>query len=64
MLHRRIDARRNRRGAKPQIGEAHDLALAHRNPADDLRKVFAGADAHQKLLDLAEIARRREPLHV
>ena len=43
--------------AEPEIGEPHDLALAHRNAAEDLRQIFAGADAHQKLFDLAETAR-------
>ncbi len=54
----------HRRRAKPKVGETHDLALAHRNAADDLGKVFSGADADQKLFDFAEIADRRKPLHV
>ena len=51
----RRHARRDRRGAKAEIGEPHDLALAHGDAAEDLRQIFAGADAHQKLLDLAEL---------
>ena len=64
MLDRRRHARRRRGGRKAEIGETHDLALAHGNAAEDLRQIFAGADAHQKLLDLAEIAARREPLGI
>ena len=44
---------------KPEIGQPHDLALAHGDAAEHLRQIFAGADAHQKFLDLAEIAGRR-----
>ena len=33
-------------------------------PPSHLRKIFAGADAHQKLLDLAEISGRRQPLRI
>ena len=58
------DARRDRGRAQAEIGEADDLALAHRNAAEHLRQIFAGADAHQKLLDLAEIAVRHHPLGV
>ena len=58
------DARRDRGRRKPEIGHAHDLALTHRNAADHLGEIFAGADAHQELLDLAEIAGRRQPLRI
>ena len=64
MLDRRIQARRHRGRRKPEIGQPDDLALAHRNATEDLRQIFAGADAHQKLLDLAEIVRRRKPLRI
>ena len=64
MLDGGIDAAPPPPRAKPQIGETHDLALAHRNAADDLRQIFAGADADQKLFDFAEIPDRRKPLHV
>ena len=47
-----------------EIGEAHELALAHRNAAEDLRQIFAGADAHQQFLDLAEPAARRQPIGI
>ena len=59
VLDRRRQARRRRR-RKPEVDEPHDLALAHGNAAKNLRQIFAGADAHQKLLDLAEIAARRQ----
>src|SRR6202030_4081043 len=39
-----------------QIGQADDLALAHGNAAENLGQIFAGADAHDQILDLAEIA--------
>ena len=64
MLDRGIHPRRHRGRTKPEVGEPHDLALAHRNAADDLRQIFAGADADQKLLDFAEIPDRRKPLRV
>ena len=64
MLDRGIDPCRHRRRAEPQVGETHDLALAHRDAADDLGQIFSGADADQKLLDFAEIPGGREPLHV
>ena len=55
LLDRRRDARCNRRRIKPEIGQAHDLALAHRNPTENLRQIFAGADAHDVIFDLAEV---------
>ena len=57
-------ARRHRRRAQPEIGKAHDLALAHRNAAENLRQIFAGADPHQKFFGLAEGARRLKPLGI
>ena len=57
-------ARRDRGRRQPEIGQAHDLALAHRNAADHLGEIFAGADAHQEFLDLAEIAGRRQPQRI
>ena len=56
--------RRNRGRLQPEIGKAGDLALAHGNAAENLRQIFAGADAHQKLLGVAEIAGRGEPLRI
>jgi len=53
MLDGRIEARRHHRSADAEIAEAGDLTLAHGNAADDLRQIFAGADAHQEILDLA-----------
>ena len=54
LFDRRSDARSDRRGMKSEIGEADDLALAHRNPAQDLRQIFAGADPHDEVFDLTE----------
>ena len=39
-----------------EIGEADDLALVHRDAAENLREIFAQADAGQQLLGLAEAA--------
>ena len=50
------DPRRHRARAQAQIGQADDLALAHGNAAENLRQIFAGADAHDQIFDLAEIA--------
>ncbi len=50
--------------AKTEIGQPHDLALAHRNAADDLREIFAGADAHQEFLGFAEAAHLRHALRI
>ncbi len=58
MLDRGRDARRGRGRGQAEIGQAHDLALAHRNAAEHLGEVFAGADPHQKFFDLAEAAGR------
>ena len=49
---KRIDLRRG----KPEIGQAHDFALIHRNAAEHLREIFAQTDARQQLLGLAEAA--------
>ncbi len=64
MLDCGIHARGDRRRAEAQVGETHDLALAHRNAADDLSQIFSGANAHQKLFDFAEIPNGRKPLHI
>ena len=53
-------ARRDRGRRQPEIGQTHDLTLAHRNAADHLGEIFADADAHQQFLDLAETAGRRQ----
>ena len=60
MIDGRRHARRHGRRAQSEIGKAHDLALAHRDAAEHLRQIFAGADAHQKLFGLAEGARRHQ----
>ena len=44
------------RRCKPEVGRAHDLALAHRNAAQHLRQIFAEPDSDQQLLDLAKRA--------
>ncbi len=46
----------DRRGREPDIGRPHDLALAHRNAALDLREILADPDLDDELLDLAEAA--------
>ena len=38
--------------------------MAHRNAAEHLREIFAGADPQQQLLDLAETAGVGEALRV
>ena len=54
----------NRQARQPDIGRAHDLALAHRNAALDLREVFADPDLDDQFLDLAERAGIVHPLGV
>ena len=39
---------------QPEIAWADDLALVHRDPAEDLREIFAKADARHQRLGLAE----------
>ena len=51
-------------GVEPEIGGAHELALAHQDAARHLRQKLAGADAHQQLLDLAEPALLAHPLRI
>ena len=50
-------ARGNRGGGQAEIGRAHDLALADRNAAEDLREIFAEPDADEQFLDLARAGR-------
>ena len=64
MLDGGIDARGHHRAGDAEVAKPDDLALAHRNAADDLRQIFAGADPHQEILDLAETAGRAKPLRV
>ena len=52
----RIDAGRHLRGRQAEIKWPHHFALAHRNAADDLGKIFAEPDANQKVFDLAKRA--------
>jgi hypothetical protein len=64
MLDGRIKSRGNRRRIQSKVGQAHDLALAHRNAAEHLRQIFAGADPHQQFLDFTECAVIGEALRV
>ena len=57
-------ARRDRGRRQPEIGQPHDLALAHRNAAEDLGQIFAGADADDEILGLAEAAVIGKPLGI
>ena len=41
---------------QPKIGQANDLALAHRNAAEHLCEIFAEADADQEVFGFAELA--------
>ena len=41
---------------KPEGGEPHDLALAHRNAAEDLRERLAKADGDEQALGFTEAA--------
>ncbi len=56
MIDGRSEARSGCRRVQAEIGEPHDLALAHRNAAEHLRHKLAGADPNQKLLGFAESA--------
>ena len=64
LLDCRRDARRDRRRTKPEIGQAHDLALTHRNPAEDLRQIFAGADPHDVIFDFPEVVSLHQALGI
>ena len=57
-------ARRGRGRRQPEIGQAHDLALAHRDAAEDLGQIFAGADAHDEILGFAEAPVVGKPLGI
>ena len=48
------DAGGDRRGGEAEIGGPHDLALADRDAAENLRQIFAEPDADQQLFDLGE----------
>ncbi len=56
-----FDCRRDARGdflfRQSEIGEPQHFALAHRDAAEDLGEIFAGADADQQFLQFAEAAR-------
>ena len=54
----------DRSGREPDIGRPHDLALAHRNAALDLREILADPDLDDELFDLAEAAGRVHALGV
>ena len=53
-LDRRRHARGDRRGGQAEIGRPHDLALADRDAAQDLREIFAEPDADEQFLDLGK----------
>ena len=57
-------ARGDRRRRQPEIGQPHDLALAHRDAAEDLGQIFAGADTDDQILGLAEGPTIGEPLGI
>ena len=63
-----IDGRRHARGDRgrrqPEIGHAHDLALAHRDAAEDLGQIFAGADTNDEVLGFAEAPVIGKPLGI
>ena len=51
---------------EPEIVDAHDLVLAHRNAAGDLREIFAEGRRHDQLFDFAEalfMLERARPAH-
>ncbi len=54
----------DRSRGQAEIGQSHDLALAHRNAAEHLGEVFAGANPHQEVFDLAEAAAGRQPQRI
>ena len=47
--------------ARADLTGAHDLALAHRNAAGDLRKIFRERDLENQRLDLAQLSGVFEP---
>ena len=51
-------------GAEAEIGEADDLALVHRDAAENLREIFAERDADRGLLDFAEAAGRQHAVGI
>ncbi len=53
---RTCQARRHRGRGQSEIGGTNDLALAHRNAAQNLRQKFADPDLDQEFLDLAQRA--------
>ena len=60
----RRHSRRDLRAGDAQIREPDDLALAHRDAAEDLRDVLAEADAHRDRLELAEPPLAAQPLRI
>ena len=51
-------------GRQAEIREADELALAHRNAAEDLRQIFGEGDAGEEILDLAIGALGREAIGI
>ena len=49
-----VDAGGNLRRRQAQVERPHDLALAHRDAANDLGEIFAEPDAHEVFLKFAE----------
>jgi hypothetical protein len=48
--------RRHIRTRQPEVGEAHQLTLAHRDAADGLGEIFSEADTDFEFLDLTVFA--------
>ena len=49
-------------GGHTEVGKPHRLRLAHRNAAQDLRRVFAHADLREQRFHLAEATSRGQAL--
>ena len=56
--------RRDLVGRKAEVGEAHDLALVHRDAAENLGEIFAQAHARHELFGLPEAAFLAHPPRV
>ncbi len=57
-------ARGDRGRRQPKIRQPHDLALAHRDAAEDLGQILAGADADDEFLGFAEAPAIGKPLGI
>jgi len=63
-FHRGVQAGADLFAGEPEIERAHELALAHRNAAEDLGEVFTDPDADDELLDVAEAPGLRHALRI